>query len=431
VGFRFDNWGRANVPTSLQSGISRPLLVFTNSNNQVSIRNLATPSAENTTEILYFVDPAAPSNRLEVVRLNVATQDQIYLAPNGRALAYFLVDGGRSGLYILNIENALSGRIAAINSIVQRGINSSPTWSPDGEFLAVTLETGYALDIFAYDRGGAGRSNLTNHPAYDMFPSWSPDGRLLAFVSDRDTCPSWTPGDPGACDALTTPPPLGGYPYLYDVQTGQTRRLAEVFTSEAPRWLNERLLTFAGGNQSDLLKPQRTLWIADVQTNSVRQVLAQGDEGALYLAEAWSKDGNLVFVQRAYPDRTDLVILTASGAVREVLPDLSFPRFGVSAAWSPTGERYAIGGKDGQCPYGVRVFNRESQPVARGNPPPSMCNPIFSPDGSLIAFTGVNPNVDGRLDIYTSTANGFGAQNLTADLRGRMTLIGWISAQNP
>jgi len=431
IGFRFDNWGRASVPASLQGGIERPLLVFTNSNNQVSIRNLATPSAENPTEILYFVDPAAPFNRIEVLRLNVATQDQIYLAASGRALAYFLADGERSGLYILNIENALSGRIAAITSIPQRGISSPPTWSNDGELLAVTLETGYALDIFAYDRGGAGRTNLSNHPAYDMFPAWSPDGRLLAFISDRDTCPSWTPGDTGACDALTTPAPQGGFVYLYDTETGQTRRLAEVFSSEAPRWLSDRLLTFSGGSQGDLLNPQRSIWIADVQTNSVRQVLAAGDEGALYLSEAWSPDGSLVFVQRALPNSTDLAILTANGVLRQVLPDLSFPRFGVSAAWSPLGERYAIGGKDGQCPYGVRVFDRDSQPVARGNPPPSMCNPIFSPDGLFIAFSGVNPNVDGRLDIYTSTDNGFGAQNLTSDLKGRMTLIGWIGGQNP
>jgi Tol biopolymer transport system component len=64
--------------------------------------------------------------------------------------------------------------------------------------------------------------------------------------------------------------------------------------------------------------------------------------------------------------------------------------------------------------------------VARGNPPPSMCEPVYAPDGSLLAFTGVNPRQDGRLDIYVANANGFGAQNLTANLRGNINLLGWV-----
>ena len=51
---------------------------------------------------------------------------------------------------------------------------------------------------------------------------------------------------------------------------------------------------------------------------------------------------------------------------------------------------------------------------------------IFSSDGQSIAFTGVTSEVDGRLDIYSSTSDGFGAVNLTADFRGINTLIGWI-----
>lgn len=66
------------------------------------------------------------------------------------------------------------------------------------------------------------------------------------------------------------------------------------------------------------------------------------------------------------------------------------------------------------------------RPTADGNPPPSMCEPTYSPNGSLLAFTGVNPRIDGRVDVYVANANGYGAQNLTANLRGQIKMLGWV-----
>ena len=33
---------------------------------------------------------------------------------------------------------------------------------------------------------GSGQTNLTNHPALDVYPAWSPDGMQIAFTSYRD-----------------------------------------------------------------------------------------------------------------------------------------------------------------------------------------------------------------------------------------------------
>ena len=55
-----------------------------------------------------------------------------------------------------------------------------------------------------------------------------------------------------------------------------------------------------------------------------------------------------------------------------------------------------------------------------------MCDPQYSPDGEYLAFSGVNPRVDGRNDVYIASANGFGATSLTSDLRGQVKLIGWV-----
>ena len=64
--------------------------------------------------------------------------------------------------------------------------------------------------------------------------------------------------------------------------------------------------------------------------------------------------------------------------------------------------------------------------ITRGNPPPGMCNPSYSPDGAWLAFIGVNPRVDGRVDVLVANPNGTGTANLTGALKGTINLIGWV-----
>ncbi len=416
-----------SVPPELADGVDGTLLVFANSNDQVSIRNLATAQPGTGIEVVYFASPTNPSNRIPILEINSATGDQVYVSPRGNGIAYLQTFNVEPGLYVLNMENGLSVRIVPLTTLVQRGFFSEPQWSPDGDNIALALATGYDMDIFIYARDGSSFQNLTNVGSYDWWPTWSPDGTKLAFVSDRENCPSWIPSEPNACDSLTTPPPTAGHVYIYDWSTDTTTRLSDVLVTEPPRWLNNVQLTFVGGDPLDLLNPQRTLWIANTVSGDVRQAILQGDTAnTYYLSEAWSPDGRLVIFQRA-TTTTDHVLMRADGTLIRQRDDLSFPRFGMAAVWSPDSQRLAVGGIDGQCPYGIRVTDAEFSFVATGNPPPSMCNPIFSPDGQFIAFVGINPRGDGRADIYTTNANGFGAINLTADLRGNLRLIGWVT----
>ncbi|MFN3491195.1 MAG: TolB family protein, partial [Anaerolineales bacterium] len=84
-------------------------------------------------------------------------------------------------LYILDVGVGISGRVLPINTLVQRGFFSVPSWSPDGTQLAIALATAYDIDIFTVGRDGSNWRNLTNNGSYDLWPSWSPDGRFLAF----------------------------------------------------------------------------------------------------------------------------------------------------------------------------------------------------------------------------------------------------------
>lgn len=427
--FSFDNWELIELPANLQEGLDGQWVVYLNSNDQQTVTNLSTAQPPTDLQTLYFGSPTNPANRIPILELRPSvTGNQVYVSPRGNAIAYFAGIGADAGLYMLNFENGLSARVVPLRSLIQRGFLSVPQWSPDGNTLALMLATGYEMDIFLYARDGSFFRNLTQHGAYDLWPVWSPDGTKLAFVSDRATCSSWIPGEAGACDALTTPPPAGGQVYMFDLATEALTLVSDEWVGEPPRWINNRLLSFASGDFLDLLNPRRALWLADIVTGQAREIRLQGDSDPLnYLSEAWSPDGSLVVFQRI-SDQTEVVLMRANGElIRRRQDELSLPRFGMSARWSPDGERIAIGGVDGQCPYGVRVMDKDFAFVATGNPPPSMCDPLFSPGGEFVAFTGVNPRVDGRLDIYTVNFNGFGAVNLTVDLRGQMELLGWVS----
>ncbi len=427
VGFVFDNWNLVELPLALQGGVDRPYVIFINSNDQQTIANIATAQPSTDLETVYFVAPDNPE-RLPVLELSSATGTRVYPAAAGTALAYFRSAGADTGLYILNLENGLSGRVIPIPTLTQRGFLSEPSWSPDGEYLAIALATGYDMDIFAYDRGGSGRQSLTPSGSYDFWPAYSPDGTRLAFVSDRLTCPSWIPGDDGACVAGVDAPPTGGQLFVLELATGQVTLISEEFVGEPPRWINNRLIAFASGDQMDLLNPQRALWLANTSTGTVQQVVLPEDAAgdANYLSDVWAPDGSRVLFQRASAAETEIVMMRPDGALIDRISELSFPRFGMAATWSADGSRIALGGVDGQCPYGIRVIDSNFESVARGNPPPSMCNPAFSADGQFLAFTGINPRVDGRVDVYVANFNGFGANNLTVDLRGQVDLIGLI-----
>jgi Tol biopolymer transport system component len=428
VGFVFDNWRSVEIPADINSRLNTPLIAFINQNDRDGIGDVRTPQPATNVQTLYYVPPTNAAGRFPVMELPASTGNQVYIAPTGKAIAYFQTDAGgqTGGLYIVDMDSRISGRILPIPSLVQRGKVSEPSWSPDGTTLAIALATGYDMDIFTIGKDGGNLQNVTNSGAFERWPSWSPDGQRLAFVSDRVRCPSWIPGDDDACDPLTEPPPNGGNVFILELTTGELTQLSDQWVTEPPRWLNARQIVFSSGDPT-YGDPERTLWIGDTRTGQARQVrLANGTDGPIRLSEAWAPDGSAVIYQSANNTTTEIIAINADGSLIRRSSDLTFPRFGMSAEWSLDGTRIAIGGVGGQCQYGVRVFDSNFEQVARGNPPPSMCNPSYSPNGQWLAFTGINPQVDGRIDVYVATPNGFGAANLTSGLRGTIIMIGWV-----
>lgn len=425
--FTYDNWAIIDLPDNMRTGISTPLIAFINSNDRDGVGDVRTPQPATNLETLYFASPNTPGVRTTVLELDSTTNNQVFIAPNGAGIAYFQGEPGGSttGLYVIDVPNGISARVLPLNSLVQRGFYSPPVWNADGSQMAIAITTGYAMDIFTINRDGSGGRNLTNSGSYNLWPAWSPDNRYMLFVSDRARCPSWIPGDENACDALTDSPPDGGNLFIIDLDTLEVTQLSDQWITESPQWINSRLIAFSTGEPA--FGEVRRLWLADVTRGDAREVSLPGESAeTLYLAESWAPNGSAVIAQRV-GSTNEVILMSASGTLIGQTGELSFARFGMAAGWSPDSQRVAVGGVRGQCPYGSRVLENDFTFLARGNPPPSMCNPVFSPDGSQIAFTGVTTGVDGRVDVYVTNNSGFGSVRLTGDLRGQITLLGWIS----
>lgn len=425
--FTFDNWETLTLPRDLAVRLRNPQIAFLNTNNRTA--SAATPRPGNNIETLYYVPPTNSSARIALKEFDVSTGGQVYIAPGGDALAYMRLDGGSAtnGLYIADFNVGVSGRVLPIETLTQRGFFSEPAWKADGTQIAIALASGYDLDIFTISRDGAWAPLITTG-SYDFWPRWSPDGAYLAFASDRVTCPSWRPGDPATCEGTGAEAPTGGHVFVLEVATGRITQVSDAPVFEPPRWITPRQVAYATGDPL-FGEPERAIYLADIFSGQVRNVRLPSNDPALKLAEAWAPGGQSVLFQAAQADSTAIVLAQANGAEIGRIDDLPFARYGMAAAWSPDGTRLAIGGVGGQCPSGVVVTDAALGIIARGNPPPSMCEPAYSPDGAWLAFTGVIANRDGRLDIYVAGNNGFGAINLTGSLLGNIEMIGWVGGQ--
>ncbi len=100
--------------------------------------------------------------------------------PADQTIAYLSYIGGKPKVYLFDID---SGRQEQLGSFPN--MTFSPRFSPDGNRVAMSLETAGNSDIYVMDLRTRAMTRLTKDPGIDTAPSFSPDGTQIAFESDR------------------------------------------------------------------------------------------------------------------------------------------------------------------------------------------------------------------------------------------------------
>jgi TolB protein len=107
---------------------------------------------------------------------------------NPRTNAQIAFVSGRSGvpqIYIMDTDGA------NLQRVTDSGYAVSPSWSPNGQFLAFAWRRRHgpgapgAQDIYVMDIASRRWVQLTHSGGRNDFPSWSPDGRHIVFQSTR------------------------------------------------------------------------------------------------------------------------------------------------------------------------------------------------------------------------------------------------------
>jgi TolB protein len=62
-------------------------------------------------------------------------------------------------------------------------IDTEPTWSPDGQWIAFTSDRGGRPQIYRVSVSGGSPQRLTFEGSYNADASWSPDGKSIALIS--------------------------------------------------------------------------------------------------------------------------------------------------------------------------------------------------------------------------------------------------------
>jgi TolB protein len=181
--------------------------------------------------------------------------------PDGRGLLYTTYfKSGFPDIYHLDLGRRVREAFAAY-----KGTNSGAAYSPNGEFVAMSLSNRNGSDLYVSNAKGKHIRRLTDGKSLETSPDWSPDGRQLVFESDRagrpqlyrlhlaggspqriatkvsSYCsePSWNPIHPNLI-AFTVSISGGFQIAVHDLNTGQS----EVLTQERdaavePEWLND------------------------------------------------------------------------------------------------------------------------------------------------------------------------------------------------
>jgi len=160
-------------------GVARTRLTFSSDRNREAV--VATVEKRDVKEVYVADYDGANPRRITINRtLNITPN----WAPDGRSIAY---TSYRTGVPDVLISNIYAGTMEQPTKGV--GQNWLPVFSPDGRRIAFVSNRDGNSEIYVANRDGSNLTRLTNNPAIESTPTWSPAGTQIAFTSERSGTP--------------------------------------------------------------------------------------------------------------------------------------------------------------------------------------------------------------------------------------------------
>src|SRR5262245_12021616 len=146
------------------------------------------------------------------------------------------------------------------------GLESEPSWAPDGRMLAYSSDRSGNFDIWVRPVGEGNPVRVTTSEAHDWQPDWAPEGNLLAFRSERD----------------------GGGLFVTPVFGGKESKISSF--GYHPRWSPDGTqILFYNSPLQMAMNPK--VYVVGLDGQPPREVMADFTRQFGYLRVAWRPDG--------------------------------------------------------------------------------------------------------------------------------------------
>ncbi|MBI1761434.1 MAG: PD40 domain-containing protein [Acidobacteria bacterium] len=148
------------------------------------------------------------------------------------------------------------------------GLESEPTWSPDGRLIAYSSDRSGNFDIWVQPVGEGQPVRVTTSTAHDWQADWAPEGNRLVFRSERD----------------------GGGLYVVPVLGGNEHKIASF--GYRPRWSPDgtQILFYSSILRTNTAEIPK-LYLVGLDGKPPREVLTDFLTGFKSFCAAWHPDG--------------------------------------------------------------------------------------------------------------------------------------------